>query len=74
MEKYVGRNEKTKIVVKITKVGLIKNFVNSEQMRFFQMNGHAPVREPPVNEEARKKMMAFWYKRQEKDKVFCFFF
>merc|ERR1739838_1235425 len=51
MSDYVGTNEKTKIVVKIT-----------------SQKGGAPVREPTVDEESQKKMMAFWHRKQEKDK------
>ncbi len=53
LEKYVGKNEKTKIVIKITK-----------------KEGRQPVREPVVGEEERKKMMAFWHRKQEIDKKF----
>lgn len=45
---YVGKNEKTKIVVKIQKRGI-----------------GAPAREPAVNEETQKAMMAYAYKKQE---------
>lgn len=52
LSKYVGTNEKTKVVIKITK--------NS--------GSHQPVREPAVDEESRKRMMAFWHKKQETEK------
>jgi len=51
LSKYLGTNEKTKVIIKIT----------SEK-------GGAPVREPSVDEEAHKQMLAFWHKKQEKDK------
>eukprot|EP01083_Nonionella_stella_P071057 190596_1 len=51
LNKYIGNNEKTKIVVKISK-----------------QKGHMPVREPAVDEETRKKMMAYWHKKQEQNK------
>merc|ERR1712154_188331 len=51
LSKYIGKNEKTKIIVKITKE-----------------KGHMPLREPPVDEETRKKMMSYWHKKQEQDK------
>lgn len=51
LNKYIGNNEKTKIVVKITKE-----------------KGNMPMREPPVDENTRKKMMSYWYKKQEQNK------
>merc|ERR1712129_121682 len=51
LKTYIGNNEKTKIVVKISKA-----------------NGHMPMRENAVDPEMRKKMMAFWYKKQETEK------
>eukprot|EP01065_Artemidia_motanka_P031621 TRINITY_DN3808_c0_g1_i1.p1 TRINITY_DN3808_c0_g1~~TRINITY_DN3808_c0_g1_i1.p1 ORF type:complete len:276 (+),score=101.39 TRINITY_DN3808_c0_g1_i1:70-897(+) len=51
LNKYTGRNEKTKLVVKITKQG-----------------AHAPMREPAINAETQKDMMAFYYKKQEEHK------
>ncbi|ETO05768.1 hypothetical protein RFI_31629 [Reticulomyxa filosa] len=64
LAKYIGSNEKSKLVVKITKE-----------------KGHIPIREPMIDEETRKKMLAFWHKKQEEDKydivlkfVFCYLF
>jgi len=51
LSKYIGTNEKTKVIIKIT----------SEK-------GGAPVREPNVDEESHKQMLAFWHKKQETDK------
>eukprot|EP01062_Namystynia_karyoxenos_P025276 TRINITY_DN19919_c0_g1_i1.p2 TRINITY_DN19919_c0_g1~~TRINITY_DN19919_c0_g1_i1.p2 ORF type:complete len:304 (+),score=152.20 TRINITY_DN19919_c0_g1_i1:86-913(+) len=51
LSKYTGRNEKTKMVCKLTKQG-----------------GHAPMREPAINQEAQKDMMAWYYKKQEEQK------
>jgi len=51
LSKYIGTNEKTKVIIKIT----------SEK-------GGAPVREPNIDEESHKQMLAFWHKKQEKDK------
>eukprot|EP01137_Pigoraptor_chileana_P026501 Opistho-2@7872 len=48
---FIGRNEKTKIIVKIQKRG-----------------GGAPVREPAVDEETQKRLMALYYKKQEEFK------
>lgn len=48
---YVGKNEKTKVVVKLQKRG-----------------GGAPSREPVVDEETQKKMMAYAYRKQEEMK------
>lgn len=50
--KYIGKNEKTKIIIKISK-----------------LKGHMPIREPIIDEETRKKMMSFWHKKQENDKI-----
>eukprot|EP00756_Hemistasia_phaeocysticola_P011524 Hpha_TRINITY_DN15125_c3_g3::TRINITY_DN15125_c3_g3_i2::g.126479::m.126479 len=51
LAKYTGKNEKTKLVMKITKQG-----------------GHAPAREPAINGETQKDMMAYYYKKQEEQK------
>lgn len=48
---FVGKNEKTKIVAKLTKRGQ-----------------GAPAREPVVNPEDQKQMMAYYYKKQEEFK------
>ncbi|OAE34068.1 hypothetical protein AXG93_4280s1170 [Marchantia polymorpha subsp. ruderalis] len=49
---HVGRNEKTKVVVKL------------------QGKGHgAPAREPPIDSETQKAMMAWYYKKQEEQKA-----
>jgi hypothetical protein len=49
---YIGKNEKTKIVCKVSKKG----------------NG-APVREPLVDKETHKKMLSYYFKKQEEQKV-----
>ena len=49
---YVGKNEKTKIICKISRKGQ-----------------GAPVREPLVDKETQSKMLAFYYKKQEEQKV-----
>jgi len=51
LSKYVGKNEKVKIKVKIARVGQ-----------------GAPQREPGVDEQTRKNMMAFYHKRQQEAK------
>jgi len=43
-----GKNEKSKMVVKATKVG-----------------GGAPVKEPMIDDETHKKMLAFYHKKNE---------
>jgi len=48
---YIGKNEKTKIVVRLQKAG-----------------SGPPVREPLIDEETHKKMLAFYYKKQEESK------
>jgi hypothetical protein len=48
MWEYVGKNEKTKVVVKLAKKG-----------------SGPPTREPTVDPQAQKEMMAFFYKKQE---------
>jgi len=48
---YVGKNEKTKIVVKLAKSGT-----------------GAPAREPGVDQETYKNMLAFYHKKQEEMK------
>ncbi|KAI9217731.1 hypothetical protein BC828DRAFT_390412 [Blastocladiella britannica] len=45
---FVGRNDKTTIVAKLTKRG-----------------SGAPMREPPLNEQAQREMMAYYYRKQE---------
>ncbi|KAF4676614.1 eukaryotic translation initiation factor 3 subunit E [Perkinsus olseni] len=49
---YIGKNEKTKIIVKL---------MASSQ--------GAPVREPRVDEETHKAMLAYYYKKQEEQKA-----
>jgi len=51
LEKYVGRNEKTKIVAKLA-----------------PKSSGAPVREPRVDENTHKAMLAHYYKKQEEQK------
>merc|ERR1719479_698935 len=51
LEKYVGRNEKTKIVAKLT-----------------AKSAGAPVREPRIDENTHKAMLAHYYKKQEEQK------
>lgn len=48
---HVGRNERTKVVVKLQKKG-----------------AGAPSREPPVDAETQKAMLAYYYKKQEEEK------
>lgn len=48
---HVGKNEKTKVVVKVQKKG-----------------GHAPAREPAVDEETHKAMLSWYHKRSEEQK------
>eukprot|EP00830_Metopus_es_P015585 TRINITY_DN4531_c0_g2_i1.p1 TRINITY_DN4531_c0_g2~~TRINITY_DN4531_c0_g2_i1.p1 ORF type:complete len:347 (+),score=82.46 TRINITY_DN4531_c0_g2_i1:2-1042(+) len=48
---FLGKNEKTTVVVKITKSGT-----------------GAPVREPLIDQETHKKMLAYYYKKQEEAK------
>jgi len=48
MSARFGKNEKTKVVIKIQRRGK-----------------GAPVREPAVDEQTRKAMMAYWHKKQE---------
>lgn len=51
MNKYVGKNEKCTVKVKLT-----------------TQSGGAPQREPAVDAETQKKMMAYWHKKQEEQK------
>ena len=51
LSSYFGSNEKSKMVVKITKKG-----------------GGAPVREPLIDEETHKKMLAHYHKKNEEAK------
>lgn len=51
LQDFIGKNEKTKIVAKITK-----------------RDAHAPTREPVVDEQTQKEMMAFYFKKQEEMK------
>lgn len=48
---FIGKNEKTKILAKLTKPG-----------------SGAPARENPMNEQAQKEMMAFYFRKQEEHK------
>ncbi|KAL2612934.1 hypothetical protein R1flu_024626 [Riccia fluitans] len=48
---HVGKNEKTKVIVKLQSKGQ-----------------GAPAREPPVDAETQKAMMAWYYKKQEEQK------
>eukprot|EP00164_Ancoracysta_twista_P002757 GFYU01003667.1.p1 GENE.GFYU01003667.1~~GFYU01003667.1.p1 ORF type:complete len:292 (-),score=109.81 GFYU01003667.1:244-1119(-) len=48
---FVGKNEKTKIVAKLTKKG-----------------SQAPAKEPPLDAEGQKNLMAYWHKKQEEAK------
>jgi len=48
LHQFVGKNEKTKLVVKIQKRG-----------------AGAPVREPVVDEETQRQMMAYAHRKQE---------
>ncbi|KAJ3097479.1 hypothetical protein HDU97_004846 [Phlyctochytrium planicorne] len=49
---FVGKNEKTKIIVK-----------------YQRKNQGPPTREPPLDEMGQRNLMAYYYKKQEKDKV-----
>jgi hypothetical protein len=49
-EQY-GKNEKSKMIVKATRVG-----------------GGAPVKEPMIDEDTHKKMLAFYHKKNEEQK------
>eukprot|EP00434_Breviolum_minutum_P034595 symbB.v1.2.030625.t1/scaffold3472.1/size76643/6 len=51
LEQYIGKNEKTKIVAKLTP----------------KASG-APVREPRIDENTHKAMMAHYYRKQEEQK------
>ncbi|MEW5314815.1 MAG: hypothetical protein WDW38_006284 [Sanguina aurantia] len=51
LSEFLGRNEKSKVVVKLTRKGQ-----------------GAPAREPPVDAETQKAMMAMYYKKQEEQK------
>ncbi len=51
LKDFIGKNEKTKIIVKIQRKGQ-----------------GAPVREPPLSEQAQKEMMAYYYRKQEEHK------
>ncbi|CAD8045008.1 unnamed protein product [Paramecium primaurelia] len=51
LQDFIGKNDKTKIIVRLQKTG-----------------GGAPVREPAVDAETQKKMMAFYYKKQQEQK------
>jgi len=51
LSKYIGKNEKVKIKVKVARAGQ-----------------GAPQREPSVDEQTRKNMMAFYHKRQQETK------
>ena len=48
LNSYTGKNEKTKILVKLSKAG-----------------SGAPVREAPMDEETKTKLMAMYHKKQE---------
>eukprot|EP00884_Botryococcus_braunii_P001768 jgi/Botrbrau1/11592/Bobra.247_1s0013.2 len=48
---HVGKNDKTKVVIKVTRKGQ-----------------GAPAREPVVDEETQKAMMAWYFKKQEEQK------
>jgi len=52
LSKYVGRNDKCMVKVKMTKKG-----------------SQAPQREAAVDDETKKKMMAFWHKKQQVNKA-----
>jgi hypothetical protein len=51
MSDHVGRNERTKVVIKLQRKG-----------------AGAPQREPPVDAETQKAMLAHYYKKQEEAK------
>lgn len=51
LEQYVGKNEKTKILCKLS-----------------PKSSGAPVREPRIDEQTHKAMLAHYYKKQEEDK------
>eukprot|EP00793_Prasinoderma_coloniale_P002548 PRCOL_00002030-RA len=49
---HTGKNEKTKVVVKLVKKG-----------------GHAPAKEPAVDAETQKAMMAFYHKKKQEQEA-----
>lgn len=82
LQEFLGKNEKTKVVVKISKVVTISALVEicgvrqdvlSDTVEFisaFPQNGQgAPAREPLITDDQHKQMMMRYYKRQEELKV-----
>lgn len=81
LQDYVGKNEKTKIVVKLQKVptylllflGPLADFSvpgEFETCSISPQRGQgAPAREPLVTEEQQKQMMLHYHRRQEELKV-----
>ena len=59
---YCGKNEKTKIV----------HSVVIQIVKMQKAGSGAPVREPAIDEETHKKMLAFYHKKQEEQKVTAF--
>ncbi|KAJ3038310.1 hypothetical protein HDV00_000821 [Rhizophlyctis rosea] len=74
---FVGKNDKTKIVAKIQKVGVsrcnmpgIVHMQHNDLDEYFVQKGQGPpIREPPLDENGQKQMMAYWYRKQEENKV-----
>eukprot|EP00158_Paraphelidium_tribonemae_P006223 Partr_v1_DN27735_c1_g1_i11_m67061 putative Chromosome 21 open reading frame 59 len=48
---FVGRNEKTNMIVKFQKIG-----------------SGPPVKDPPLNEQGQRELLAYYYKKQEQEK------
>lgn len=82
LQDYVGKNEKTKLVIKIQKVvtilalveicGICQDVANNivESMSAFVQTGQgAPAREPLITDDQQKQMMLHYYRRQEELKV-----
>lgn len=82
LQEFVGKNEKTKLVVKISKVLTSSAEVETCEIRqdllrvtvesisaFFQKGQGAPAREPLITDAQQQQMMMRYHKRQEELKV-----
>lgn len=82
LQEFVGKNEKTKLVVKISKVLSISAEVDTCEIRqdlpsvtvesvsaSFQKGQGAPAREPLITDAQQQQMMMRYHKRQEELKV-----
>ncbi len=68
LSKYIGKNEKTTIVVKFSKVFFYA--ISSYSLFIPLKKGYgAPPRESSLDTETQKAMMAYYYKKQEEHKV-----